>query len=137
MAPLAFETARKAEYLLVELALPGRAKVNVGVCLLDPSSDRLYVKMREDWGGMAEPEDAEVLSRVAEHFAASSEESGAEQFLQRLEDTLSNTLRVTERESIAVGDFPKALTRLFEKHVEGVVPAPVQVIPFRTHLPLY
>jgi SOS-response transcriptional repressor LexA len=137
MASLAFETARKAEYVLLEMALPGRPRANAGVFLLDPSTDSLYLKLREDWEAVADPEDAEVLSHLQEDLARHSKEAGGEQFLRDLEDTLSNTLRITERELIAVGDFPKALARLYQKHVERVEPAPVSVLRFQTHLPLY
>ena len=61
MSALAFKPARKAQYLVVELALPGRPKANAGVLLLDPESDTLHVKLRRDWDQVADPDDAEVL----------------------------------------------------------------------------
>lgn len=137
MASVGFETARKAEYLVLELALPGRPKVNAGVLLLDPSADRVHFKLRAEWEGLADPEDAEVLAHLGEDFAGRSRELGGEQFLRSLEDTLSNTLQITGREAITVGDFSKALERLYERHVEGRERASVRVLPFRTHLPLY
>jgi len=38
---------------------------------------------------------------------------------------------------VAVGDFSKALARLFERHVLGERSEPAEILPFRTHLPLY
>lgn len=137
MAAFTLNTARKAQYLLLQLALPSRPKVNAGVFLFDPSADHVYVKLRKDWEAIADSEDVEVLSRLTDHFARTSEESGGEQFLRSLEDILSNTLRLTEREPVAVGDFNKALNRLFERHIEGITAKPAPVVPFRTHLPLY
>lgn len=137
MAPVAFEHARRGEYSVLEVALPGRHAAAAGVLLLDPSTDSLYLKLREDWEAIADPEDAEVLSLLAEDFTNRSRELGGEQLLRSLEDTLSNTLRITLRQTIAVGDFSRALNRLFERHIEGRARAPVPVIPFRTHLPLY
>ncbi len=65
MEALGFKTARKAQYLVLELALPGRPKANAGVILLDPASDMLHIKLRREWGRFAEPDDAEVLERPA------------------------------------------------------------------------
>jgi phage repressor protein C with HTH and peptisase S24 domain len=59
-------------------------------------------------------------------------ESGAEVFLQTLEDSLSNTLRVSPRESVPVDAFSRVLDRLYREHVEDT-----QVQQFATHLPLY
>jgi phage repressor protein C with HTH and peptisase S24 domain len=57
---------------------------------------------------------------------------GAEAFLCSLEDSLSNVLRVSPRQSVAVDGFSRVLDRLFDEHVEKLA-----VQPFRTHLPLY
>jgi phage repressor protein C with HTH and peptisase S24 domain len=137
MEALGFKTARKAQYLVLELVLPGRPKANAGVILLDPASDELHIKLRQEWGRLAEPDDAEVLEHLEEDLRRQSRETGAEQLLQTLEDTLSNTLRITERETIAVSDFGKALERLYQRHVEGEPQAPVSVLRFQTHLPFY
>ena len=138
MSALAFKTARKAQYLVVELALPGRPKVNAGVLLLDPASDQLHIKLRRDWEQVAEPDDVEVLEHLEEDLRRQGREVGGEQLLRVLEDTLSNTLRITERESIAVGDFDKALERLYQRHVEGEPQAAGRACcDSETHLPLY
>jgi hypothetical protein len=137
MGALAFKTARKAHYWVMELALPGRPKVNAGVLLLDTASDQLHLRLRRDWQQLAEPEDAEVLAALEQDLRRQGREAGGEQLLRSLEDTLSNTLRITDRESIAVGDFEKALERLYARHVEGAREAPLRVLRFQTHLPLY
>ncbi len=137
MSALAFQTARKAEYLVVELALPGRRRVNAGVLLVDPAQDRLYLRFREDWDAVAAPEDAEILSRVEADWKARGGELGAAALLAELEDTLSNVLLLSGREAITVADFEKALDRLFARLVAGEPAAPVEVLRYRTHLPLY
>ncbi|MFB3777225.1 MAG: DUF3037 domain-containing protein [Bryobacteraceae bacterium] len=137
MGALAFRTARNAQYWVVSLALPGRPKVNAGVLLLDPAADRLHVRMRRDWDRIADPEDVEVLAGLEQEFQRQSREAGAESLLRWVEDTFSNTLRVTDRETIAVGDFEKALERLYARHVEGEAAGAPQILPCRTHLPLY
>jgi phage repressor protein C with HTH and peptisase S24 domain len=137
MSASAFQAARKAQYLVVEVALPGRPKVNAGVLLLDPVSDQLHVRLRQDWEQVAGAEDVEVLEHLEAELESRGREAGGEAFLASLEDTLSNALQITQRETIAVGDFEKALERLYRKHVEGAPDAAVEVLRFRTHLPMY
>lgn len=111
--------ARKAQYLLLELALPGRSKVTAGVLLLDPSDDRLYLKLRPDWDRIADPDDVELLQLLDDDLLRHSREMGAETFLRSLEDSFSNALRITDRESIVIADPEKALNRAYQRHVEG------------------
>ena len=49
-----------------------------------------------------------------------------------LEDTLSNTLRVSPRETVSVDAFSRVLDRLYREHVEDT-----GVQRFGTHLPLF
>ncbi len=124
--------ARRGECVFLDLALPGRPVHTVGVLLLDPATGRLYVRLRGHWEDLADPEDVEVLAALAGDFETRIEEMGGRSFLESLEDSLSHTLRVSERESVAVDSFTRTVDRLFERHVERV---PVE--PFVTHLPLY
>ena len=137
MAVLAFQTARKAQYAVLELALPGRPKANAGVLLLDPSTGQLLLKLSRDWAEVAEPEDAEVLSHLEEDLAQRAKETGGGDLLGYLEETLSNALRISPRETIAVGNLQKALERLYARHVEGERGGVAEVRRFETHLPLY
>jgi phage repressor protein C with HTH and peptisase S24 domain len=121
-----------AEYVLLEMALPGQPKNTVGVLLLDHASDSGYVKLRQDWEDVA-GEEAEVFSLLQADFEAKIQEMGAEAFLRNLEDCLANTVQISERERVPVfGDFSRSLDRLYEQYVE-----PRKVVPFVTHLPLY
>jgi len=128
-APL---STQSANFSLLQLALPARAVLNIGIFLLDPAADRLYMKLRSDWSGVAGPDDIEVLEGLGEDFEAKIGEMGGEAFLRSLEDTLSNSLLITSREPVLVSGFQKALERLFEEHVQRT-----EVIPFVTHVPLY
>ncbi len=38
-----------ARYSVLTIELPGRDPVNAGVLLEDPSSDRLWIRLRRDW----------------------------------------------------------------------------------------
>ncbi|MEO7650718.1 MAG: S24 family peptidase [Bryobacteraceae bacterium] len=126
-------TMPTAEYVLLQLELPARSKSTVGVLMVDPAADRIYFKLREDWDAIAEEEDVEVLCQLQRDFETKGLELGAEAFLRSLEDSLSNTLLVTKRESIpAAKNYSRVLERLFDQHVKKS-----KVIPFVTHLPLY
>ena len=137
MASPAFPTARTVQYAVLELVLPGRPKANAGVLLLDPATGELLLKLRRDWAELAEPEDAEVLSKVAEDLAQRAKETGGGGLLGYLEETLSNVLRISQRETIAVGNLQKALERLYARQVEGECGGQAEVLRFETHLPLY
>jgi len=133
----AFLATRNAEYLVVELALPGRPPVNLGVLLFDPSTDRLESRLRPDPDALADPEDAEVIRELAEDFAMKIRELGGRRFLEHLEDSLSNVLRISARRPVEMRNFDWTLRRLYDEHVRGVVREPAKVIPLVTHLPLY
>jgi len=123
---------RQGTYVLLEAHLPDQPVRPIGVYLVDPASDRLWLRMRPDYRGMAAPDDSEVLAALEDDIRARAAEIGAEAFLASLEDSLSNVLRVGERQSVAVDSFSRVVDRLFDQHVEKLA-----VEPFRTHLPLY
>ena len=123
---------REGAYVILEAALPGRAPFNLGVLLTDPETDRGWLRMRHDFESIADPEDAEVLGALEDHIRECLAEAGAQAFLHSLEDTLSNAVRVSGRQTIAVDAFSRVVERLYREHV-----APVEVQRFRTHVPLY
>ena len=118
--------------MLLEAHLPGRAGRNIGVYLIDPAADRLWLRVRAHFDDVADPDDAEVLEALADDFRTRAAESGAEALLQSLEDSASHVVRVGERQTVEVDAFSRAADRLFDEHVEKIV-----VEPFRTHVPLY
>jgi hypothetical protein len=59
-------------------------------------------------------------------------DGGAENWLRSLEESCSSALRVSERRTVAVDAFTRALDRIFSESVE-----PVARLPYVTHLPLY
>jgi hypothetical protein len=120
---------RQGDYALLELAWPGRPIRNIGVALLDPGTDRLWLRFTRHWD---EGTDREYLGALQEEMEQRSRESGGKALLRWCEDTLSNILRITPRESLPVDSFNRVLGSLFDRHVERQV-----VEPFRTHLPLY
>jgi phage repressor protein C with HTH and peptisase S24 domain len=123
---------RRGAYVLIEAALPDRAPHSIGVLLLDPESNRLWVRMRESYDDLAEPEDAEVLEALETDIRARAAEMGAEAYLVSLEDSLSNAIRVTERHAVPVDSFTRVLDRLYSEHIQAL-----EVKPYVTHVPLY
>jgi phage repressor protein C with HTH and peptisase S24 domain len=123
-------TTHSARYCLLTIELPGQEPVSAGVLLEDPAADRLYVRFRRDWDRVA-PGEAEVLSALEDDLASKAAEMGAAKLLANLEDTLSNTLRVSGRREAMVENFDRALNRLYRQHVRSTEQ------PFVTHLPRY
>lgn len=123
---------RQGCYAVLEAVLPGQAPENIGVLLIDPAADRGWVRLRPRFDDIADPQDAEVLETLESDIVRKLEESGAEAYLQSLEDSLSNVLRIGERREVEVDAFSRVLDRLYREHV-----APIEVRPFVSHLPLY
>ena len=123
---------REGTYVLLEAALPQRTPQAIGVLLMDAAGDRAWVRMRRRYDDLAEPDDAEVLEALEEDIRGRVAEMGAGPYLAWLEDILSNALRVSERQTVAVDSFTRVLDRLYTEHVEAL-----EVKPFETHVPLY
>jgi len=106
-----------AQYSILQYAGPGQVVVNVGVLLVDPVRDTLYLRLRSDWQAVAQPGDDEVLALLEAELGWEAERIGAFALLASLEDNLSNTVRVTDRQPVQVADFDEALAALYGRHV--------------------
>jgi len=122
---------RHGTYVLLDAVLPERPPCPVAVLLLDPETGRPWLRMRRDFNAIADPDDVEVLEAMEDHIRQCLEEMGAEAYLQSLEDSLSGTLRVSERQAVSVDAFSRVLDRLYREHVEDT-----PVTQYATHLPL-
>lgn len=125
------QASREGVFVLIEAVLPQQSPRNIGVLLADMGTGKPWFRLRPDFD-FAEPEDAEVLELLEEEMRARAAEMGALRYLDWLEDTLSNVVRVSDRQTVAVDSFTRVLDRLYSEHVE-----PVKVQQFVTHLPLY
>src|SRR5579872_2071809 len=105
-------STHRARLSLLQLELPGTEPVHAGVLLLDPDSNRLYLRMRRDWEQIA-PGEAEVLALLEEDLAAKSIELGAERLMEYLEQSLSNTLTISAPREVLVEDFDRAVARFY------------------------
>lgn len=123
-------TTRELELSVLEAALPGEAPVAIGVVVQDPQTGEFGVRFRRDWSAFA-GEEAEFLEALAEDFEGKLREYGAAEWIRQCEDSLSNTLRISDREPVIAADLDRALDRLYRKHVQP------KVLPFVTHLPRF
>ena len=101
---------------------PRRGLAAIGVLLQDPARTGFHIRLRRDWDEVA-GEDAELFEALEDDLDAKAAEWGAEKLFGWLEDTLSNTVRITDRESVLVRDFEQTLNRLYSRHVQSTVPA--------------
>jgi phage repressor protein C with HTH and peptisase S24 domain len=122
---------KSGEFSLLTADMPEYGAHTIGVLLLDPGTDSLYLRLRRDWHEIATEEDAEVLAELEEDLALKSREMGGAGLLQFLEEHASTTLRISDREAITVRNFEKTLNDLYREHV------PAHVLKFRTHLPRF
>lgn len=90
------------------------------------------MRLRPSYDDIADPGDAEVLAALENDIRARAAELGAEAYLAALEDSLSNAVRVSEREAVTVDSFTRVADRLYSEHIE-----PVPVKRYVTHVPLY
>jgi hypothetical protein len=108
-------TSGTAEYVILQLALPGRGIRSVGVLLLETATRRLHWMLRTDWDAIAPRDVAEVLAELEEDFEKRAEEIGGEQLLLALEDQLSNVLRLSDRKRVDSPAVNAALRDLFRQ----------------------
>jgi phage repressor protein C with HTH and peptisase S24 domain len=121
---------REGTYVVLEACLPGRTACAAGILLMDPATDRAWVRLRERFDDLTD--DTEVWDSLEDDLRAKAAEGGAAKLLEWLEDSLSNVLRVSERHAVEVDAFTRTVERLFSEHVEER-----EVRRFETHVPLY
>ena len=133
------------QLFVLTLSLPGLEETPAGVLLLDPRRDELYLRLRRDWdqivpvaeeiaaAPIADPgiDDASILRGLEADLETKALELGAGGLLAYLEETLSNTLRISEPRRVLVADFERELQRHYHAHVASTPRA------FVTHLPQY
>jgi SOS-response transcriptional repressor LexA len=126
--PAAVLSTSQGRYSILEADFAGAGTVAIGVLLEDPASGAVHIRLRRDWESIAGPDDAEVFEALEDDLAGKAAEMGSERFFAWLEDTLSNTIRLSDREAVLVRNFDRTLNRLYSEHVQSTVSA-------RTHVP--
>lgn len=104
--------------------------VAIGVVLHDPVSQRLYVRLRQDWDTLIRDEESWYFEKLPQALADLERDLGSKAALDLLTQG-SNAVTGDEPQSVLVLNFPATLSRLYAKCV------PVSVRRFETHLPLY
>lgn len=127
MATVATQVGR---FSVMQLEMPGQAPVSAGVLLEDPAQNRLYLRFRRDWDIIA-PDEADLLSELELDLESKAAEMGAALLLGQLQETLSNTLTISNPREVMVQDFSRTVVRLYSELVTSTVR------PFVTHLPRY
>jgi phage repressor protein C with HTH and peptisase S24 domain len=122
---------RLGKYSVLQAELPGPGLVNLGVLLQDPQTDSLRLRLRRDLELLVSDDEMDFFAALADDLSRKADELGSEKLFASLEDTLSGTLRITDRETVLVDDFDRAVDRLYRQHIES------KVLEFRTHLPRY
>ena len=121
----------QGQFCLLQVAAPGKGLAPIAVLLLDPERRLLQARFREDFDGLGlDPLDQQYCGMLARDFERQVAAEGAD-YLARIEDSLSNFLRLTPRETVTYSNFDRALEQLFEEHVDA------SVEPYVTHLPVY
>jgi SOS-response transcriptional repressor LexA len=127
-----FVETRIGKYSVVQAGTSEQGLVSIGVLLEDPETGSLRLRFRRDLESLVhDEEDREVVEALGEDLAAKARETGADKLFEYLESNLSGAVRVTDRETIAVDDFDRALNRLYLQKIQS------NVLEFRTHLPRY
>ena len=122
---------RLGKYSILQAELAGHDLVNLGVLLQDPQTDSLRLRLRRDLELLVPEDELDFFELLADDLSRKADELGSEKLFEYLEENLSGTLRITDRETVLVEDFDRAVDRLYRKHV------PSKVLEFRTHLPRY
>ncbi len=125
---LAFPVRESVVFCVLEMARPGTPKTAIGIFRWEPAANYLTFRLRPDWEELdLSEEDLEYCGLLEEDFTLRIQEMGGQTFLQSLEDSLSNFLVLSPRET-AEG---RSLNDLYEEYVDA------RVQPYLTHLPVY
>lgn len=125
------QQAKTGHFSVLKVKIPERAPEPIGIVLLDPERDELYVKLRQNWEAFADFEDIELLRVLEGDLTRQAGREGSEAVLADLEKNSSWAVEASNREAIAVKDFSQTLEKLYNEYL------PQEVLPFQTHLPLY
>src|ERR1041385_904344 len=90
---------QNGRYSIVQAALPGQGLVNLGVLLEDPQTNTLHVRFRRDMESIAGEED-DWFEALADDLNSKSREMGAAELLANLEETLSGSVLITDRQAV-------------------------------------
>ena len=83
----------------------------IAVLLHDPEAHVVRMRFREDWTTFKD--DLDILELLAEDLYAKLQEFGADELIEWMTSTLSNTIRMTEGEEISTSDPDAVVESMF------------------------
>jgi hypothetical protein len=101
-----------------------------GIVLTDPQSGDCVFRFRQDFQQFAGDE-ADVLAALVADLPDRQREMGTPAFLQWIDETFSNTLRVEPPNTALCADLERTAQALYRRHVNA------SVRRYETHLPFY
>jgi hypothetical protein len=110
---------RDAEYIVLQFDRPGVGLTPLAMLLLDLASNLLFIRAHAEVESVTGCEDAEVVKAFLTQLAEDALQGGGREIIERLEDTLSNALRLTERKTATIDNITTALDDLFREQVAG------------------
>ncbi len=108
---------RSAEFLLLRYAGPGTTLVPIAVLLLDVQRDRVHLRIRSDLASVCDSADAEIIGLTLSELASEASSGSGSAIVSHLEDTLSNTIRITNRIRIEIDGVGKTLDSLVKQYL--------------------
>ena len=115
---LASDTVKSAEWVMLFATLPRRARQPAGVLLLDPATDELHIRLRDDLDRI-DDDFSEVWAVLGDDLGRIAREMGGNNFLLWLEDMASLTIQLSGRQLIPIVLAEKTADELFRLHVAG------------------
>jgi hypothetical protein len=107
-----------AEVSIVSFARPNGPITPIGLLMFDTFRQQLRVRFRQNWLAVADEDDVEVLSNLADGILQTAREMGAQKFLTHLESSCSWALQVSAREHIQSENLDVALEDLYRRYVD-------------------
>lgn len=112
------QTAERGEWALVVASLPRTSPEPIGVLVRDVGTDRLHVKLRDNWWTAASDEDGlEIWRDLGEDFQEMARDMTSGHFLDWLETSASHVIQISARAEMQTEDFEATLDSLYEQHI--------------------
>ena len=106
-----------AEFSILHFAKPGDRLLPIGILLVDTTGGKLLIQCRNDWDKFSSGDDLDVLRALSDSLIQLGRELGAVGLLNFLEETFSNSIRITDRRSIASTDIDATLQTLYSTYI--------------------
>jgi hypothetical protein len=109
-----------ADYAILQFAFENGELWPIAVLLLD-NQDRLHVRSRPnaDLATKIPPDDLKVIALSLNQIAEDARAGSGREILEILEDRLSNTIRISERQKARVSHTQNTLDDLYQEHVSS------------------